>query len=133
MKGNFNDAEKRAIRQLLGIQIADFQSMLDDHERKLERIISLNAKGLMDVSIDDVDRHIEKYINILTPMQMDPDGIFDLEQDVQEALQEIAVTYFISDQDLDMDGTLPFVTVLRKMLTVEEFNLNNNGRSSNHN
>ena len=130
MKGNFNDAEKRAIRQLLGIQIADFQSMLNDHERKLERIISLNAKGLMGVTIDEVDRHIEKYINILTPMQIDPDGIFDLEQDVQEALQEIAVTYFISDQDLDMEGTLPFVTVLRKMLTAEEFNLNNNHGSN---
>tara|TARA_R110001632_G_scaffold179970_1_gene299897 strand:- start:51 stop:440 length:390 start_codon:yes stop_codon:yes gene_type:complete len=127
MKGNFNDAEKRAIRQLLGIQIADFQSMLDDHDRKLERIISLNNKGLTGVSIEEVDEHINKYIDILTPMQIDPDGIFDLEQDVQEALQEIAITYFITDIELELNDTLPFVTVLKKMLTVEEFNLNNHG------
>lgn len=121
MRGKFSIKEKRAIKQILGIQIADFQAMKLDHQRKLDRIISLSNKGLKEVTIEDVDKAINEYINKLTPVQIDPDLIFDLPIEDQDALQQIAVNYFIIDRSKDLNENMPFVHVIRKMLVAEEY------------
>lgn len=122
MKGKFTDAEKQAIAKMVGIQIKEFENILRDTARKMERVISLSSKGVP-TTLDDVDRAIERLIGRLTELQLDPDGIFKLDQKLQELLQNIAIDHFICDElgCPDNAEVAPYVSVMSKMLMVEEF------------
>jgi hypothetical protein len=119
----FTESECTAIRRMLAIQIADLTEMATDELRILRQVESLLSTGI-ESSRGEVKRHINMYVNRLTPVQLNPNLIFELEQDAQETLQQIAVEFFLVNPDIETNEAMSFAEVVRKMLVAEEFREN---------